>query len=129
MSILNRLRKTDEKKTAGTATKTSEKKSETAVAKTASTGSINNAVLLHPIVTEKATVNGTYMFEVPLSANKSEVSKAVERIYGEKPAHVRMMRVEGKTIRTNYGMGKRKDWKKAIVRLPKGKTITIHEGV
>lgn len=123
MSILNRLRKTDQK---ASAEKTVGKKS---AASSASTPFVNPRTLLRPIVTEKATVNGTYIFAVSLDANKSEVAKAVERLYGEKPLHVRMMRVEGKTVRSSRGGGKRKDWKKAIVRLPKGKTITIHEGV
>jgi large subunit ribosomal protein L23 len=129
MSILNRLRKTDEKKSAAK----SAKKAEKAVAKpTAKSGAVpvmNQRTLVRPIVTEKATVNGTYIFEVSLDATKNEVAKAIERVYGEKVLHVRMMRVEGKSVRNNTGNGKRKDWKKAIVRLPKGKTINVYEGV
>jgi large subunit ribosomal protein L23 len=45
------------------------------------------------------------------------------------PSDVRIMNVEGKRVRTGRNLGKRRDWKKAIVTLPKGKTIHIHEGV
>jgi len=133
MSILNRLRKTEDKKAAKGAT--AAKKADKKVAKLSTSSEksakaiANHTTLLRPVVTEKATVNGTYIFEVPLEITKNEVAKAVERLFGVKPLHVRTMRVEGKSVRAVHRMGKRKDWKKAIVRLPHGKTINVYEGV
>lgn len=86
------------------------------------------SVLTQPIITEKATLSGTYVFEVASKANKAEVKKAVELLYGVTPEHVRIMNVKGKTIRWNARQGKRQDWKKAIVRLKKGETINVYEG-
>ena len=91
-----------------------------------------NELMIKPLVTEKVTVlNGLskYAFEVSLKANKIEVAKAVEALYGIKPFKVNMINLEGK--RKNYGhrKGKRSDWKKAIVTLPAGKTIDVYEGV
>ena len=91
-----------------------------------------NAIMVKPLVTEKVTdLNGLnkYVFAVTMEANKIEVAVAVEALYGIKPTKVNMIKLEGKT--KNYGrrQGKRKDWKKAIVTLPKGKTIDVYEGV
>lgn len=94
----------------------------------------NNAyrVLINPLITEKASIEGTlgkYTFEVSLDSNKVEVSKAIEEVYGIKPVSVNVVRMEGKKVRHGRSVGRRKDWKKAIVTLPKGKSINIYEGV
>lgn len=89
-------------------------------------------VLVRPLVTEKAGVLGAqnkYIFSVEPSANKIEVAKAIEEVYGVKPASVNMLNVSGKKTRYGRVAGKRKDWKKAIVTLPEGKTIKVYEGV
>lgn len=91
-----------------------------------------NVIMIKPLVTEKVTdLNGLnkYVFEVALGANKIEVANAVQALYGVKPVKVNMIKLEGKA--KNYGRrhGKRKDWKKAIVSLPAGKTIDLYEGV
>ncbi|PIZ95164.1 MAG: 50S ribosomal protein L23 [Candidatus Magasanikbacteria bacterium CG_4_10_14_0_2_um_filter_37_12] len=89
-------------------------------------------VLIRPYVSEKATVaetQGSYTFEVVHDTNKFEIKKAVKEIYGIMPKKVRLMNFEGKRVRFGKKLGRRKDWKKAIVILPKGKTINIHEGV
>lgn len=89
-------------------------------------------VLLRPIVSEKASkqqAHNQYFFQVALSANKIEVAKAVKDVYGIAPTSVNMVRVEGKIVRTGRVTGRRKDWKKAIVTLPAGKTISLYEGV
>lgn len=85
-----------------------------------------------PLVTEKASVLGAlnqYVFAVAKDANKVEVVKAIEAIYGVKPVSVNMLRVSGKQVRYGRIKGQRKDWKKAIVTLPAGKTIQVYEGV
>jgi large subunit ribosomal protein L23 len=89
-------------------------------------------VLLQPLVTEKSVIResaGVYTFMVALGATKLTVKQAVKDIYGVLPSTVRMINVEGKRVRFGRTIGKRRDWKKAIVTLPKGKTIHIHEGV
>ena len=95
---------------------------------------IKNAysILIKPLVTEKAGFLGhenKYVFEVSVDANKIEIAKAIEEVYAIKPVSVNIMNRDGKTVRRGRTMGRRKDWKKAIVELPKGKTINIYEGV
>lgn len=89
-------------------------------------------VLLRPIVSEKASKqqsHNQYFFEVALGTNKIEVAKAIKDVYGIAPISVNMVRVEGKAVNTGRISGRRKDWKKAIVTLPAGKTISLYEGV
>lgn len=90
-------------------------------------------VLLRPIISEKASRQQTtlnqYFFAVAIKANKIEIAKAVKSAYGITPLDVNVIRMEGKTSRRGRTIGKRKDWKKAIVTLPKGKTIALYEGV
>ncbi len=89
-------------------------------------------VLLRPLITEKASIMGTenkYFFEVSRDANKVEIAKAIEEVYGVKPVSVNIINMKGKKVRFGRILGKRKDWKKAIVTLPEGKTIKIYEGV
>ena len=69
-----------------------------------------------------------YTFEVPVTANKIEIKKAVEEVFGVKVAAVNTMRVEGKVKRMGRYEGRRASWKKAIVTLAKGsKTIEFFE--
>ncbi len=89
-------------------------------------------ILVKPLVTEKASVMGTlnkYFFEVAKGANKIEIAKAIQDVYGVKPTGVNVIRMKGKSVRHGRIMGKRKDWKKAVVTLKKGETIKIYEGV
>lgn len=90
------------------------------------------SILVKPLITEKAANLGMlnkYVFTVSLDANKIEIAKAVETVYGIKPVSVNVIRTEGKIVRRGKYTGTRKDWKKAMVTLPKGKTINIYEGV
>lgn len=69
-----------------------------------------------------------YTFEVPVTANKIEIKKAVEEVFGVKVAAVNTMRVMGKVKRMGRFEGRRPSWKKAIVTLEKGsKTIEFFE--
>lgn len=89
-------------------------------------------LLIKPLVTEKATnlsAHNQYVFEVEKGANKIEVAKAIESVYGIKPESVNMVNMKGKRVQRGRVAGKRSDWKKAIVTLPKGQTIQIYEGV
>ncbi len=89
-------------------------------------------VLLKPMVTEKASVLGSlnkYVFEVATKTNKIEVAKAIRQVYGVSPVNVRIISMKGKAVVSKRIKGRRKDWKKAIVTLPKGSHINVYEGV
>jgi large subunit ribosomal protein L23 len=89
-------------------------------------------VIVRPLVTEKSAVMaavGQYMFVVTNDANRVEVRDAVRALYGIVPTSVNIQRVRGKHVRFGQRMGRRVSWKKAIVTLPKGKTIDVYEGV
>ena len=89
-------------------------------------------ILVKPMITEKATdlgVENKYVFEVSLRSNKIEIAKAINEVYGIKPISVNIIKVKGKKTRYGKTSGKRKDWKKAIIQLPKGKSIKVYEGV
>lgn len=105
------------------------------VAKTAAAGApapsesgIAPRVLLRALVTEKSTRIGAenaYVFAVPRETTKGQVKEAVRALYGIMPASVNMVRVRGKDMRFGRHRGQEKDWKKAMVTLPPGKSITI----
>ena len=100
--------------------------------KKASTSANVNSILIRPLVTEKATnlnSTGKYVFVVSLKANKIEIAKAVESIYGVKPLQVNLSNVKGKRVARGRIRGQRSNWRKAIVTLPAGKSIKIYEGV
>lgn len=92
----------------------------------------SHEILIKPLVTEKATflsAENKYVFEVSVSANKIEVAKAIEDIYGIRPTRVNIARVGGKKVTYGRLTGERKSWKKAIITLPKGESINVYEGV
>ena len=113
--------------------KASEDKSEDRPeAKKDSSASSAYRVLLRPLVTEKGShlgVENKYLFEVDYHTNKIEVAKAIESAYGIRPTKVNIIKLAGKVVRRGKYEGRRKNWKKAIVTLPKGKTIQIYEGI
>lgn len=89
-------------------------------------------LLIRPIITEKTSVmmqENKYTFQVPLDANKVEIRQAVEAIFGVKVLSVNTVRVLGKTKRMGRYVGKRSDYKKAIVKLAEGNTISLFEGM
>ena len=91
-----------------------------------------HAVVLRPRMSEKALIgesSGVYVFEIAANATKIDVKHAIKDLYGITPTTVRVVNIDGKKIRFGARIGRRNDWKKAIVTLPKGKTISIHEGV
>lgn len=85
-------------------------------------------VIIRPIVSEKSygriDANGQYTFEVQPTANKTEIKLAIEQVFGVKVAKINTLNLKGKTRRTKFGIGKRKDTKRAIVTLREG-TIDI----
>ena len=94
---------------------------------------ISYNVLKRPLLTEKGTDQkealNKYLFEIDKRANKIEVKKAVEKIFSVKVDEVRTINVKGKVKRVGRNLGKRSDWKKAIVTLKAGEKIEIIEGV
>jgi large subunit ribosomal protein L23 len=101
------------------------------VAVPAAAGGNSPRLLLKPHVSEKAasSAKGVYVFDVPRSANKVEIRKAVEALYNVKVESVRTIRGIGKKLKRGKIQGRRADWKKALVSLKKGQTIDVYEGV
>jgi len=87
--------------------------------------------LARPLITEKATYLGTnnqYLFNVSLTANKIEIRKAVEELYGVKVKKVNIIRSAGKAVSYGRVSGRTKRTKKAIVTLQSGQSIELYEG-
>ena len=90
-------------------------------------------IIRRPLVTEKGTTlkeqNNQLVFEVDLDANKSEVKKAVERLFKVTVLSVQTQNRLGKRKRLGKSVGRRKHWKKAIVTLKQGDRVDFFEGV
>ncbi|MTE23531.1 MULTISPECIES: 50S ribosomal protein L23 [Microbacterium] len=88
-------------------------------------------IIFAPVVSEKSyglIDEGKYTFIVDPRANKTEIKLAIEKIFGVKVASVNTLNRQGKSRRTRFGTGKRKDTKRAIVTLKSG-TIDIFTAV
>lgn len=89
-------------------------------------------IIKRPLITEKTSiqkeVSNQFTFEVDRRANRVEIKTAVENIFKVKVANVRTMQVKGKTKQRGWIVGKRRDWKKAIVTLMPGERIAFFEG-
>ena len=88
-------------------------------------------VILRPIVSEKSynlIDEGKYTFEVDPRSNKTEIKQAVESIFKVKVSSVNTMNRVGKERKTRFGLGKRKDTKRAIITLKSG-TIDIFSSI
>jgi len=87
--------------------------------------------VVRPIVTEKTSNayqdRGEYTFVVDPAANKIEIKAAVERLWNVKVKSVQTMNCRGKSRRIGGTVGKRANWKKAIVTLREGHSIEIFE--
>ena len=93
-----------------------------------------NQIIRRPLVTEKSTLlreeENVLAFEVAGSANKIQVKQAVEELFKVKVEEVRLFNVRGKMKRMGRFVGKRRDWRKAYVRLKEGeKAPEFVEGV
>jgi large subunit ribosomal protein L23 len=90
-------------------------------------------IIRRPLITEKAAqmkeASNTICFEVDKTANKIEVRRAVEKLFGVKVADVRVANRAGKWKRMGRFAGQRKAWKKAYVRLAPDQKIEFFEGV
>ncbi len=89
-------------------------------------------VILAPHITEKATLgseHGQVTFKVAKTATKPEIKAAVERLFDVKVKAVNTMIQKGKTKRFKGIVGKRNDFKKAIITLEEGQSIDTGTGV
>jgi large subunit ribosomal protein L23 len=90
-------------------------------------------IIIRPVVTEKTSIQkddfNQVSFEVDRRANRVEIRRAIEQIFNVRVAEVKTMQVKGKVKRRGRIVGKRKDWKKAIVKLMPGERIDFFEGV
>ncbi len=90
-------------------------------------------IIKRPLATEKNNIQrlsfNQVSFEVDRQANRIEIKKAVETIFNVKVVKVRSMQMIGKKKRRGRIIGKRRDWKKAIVKLAPGERIEFFEGV
>lgn len=80
-------------------------------------------VIRRPIVTERSVEGAAehkYTFEVAREANKIEIRKAVEEIFGVEVESVHTMNYDGKVRRQGYTRGRTSAWKKAVVTLKEG---------
>jgi large subunit ribosomal protein L23 len=90
-------------------------------------------IIKRPVITEKTSIQkedcNQVTFEVDRRANRVEIARAIESIFNVKVAKTRTAQVKGKIKRRGRILGKRKDWKKAIVSLMPGERIDFFEGV
>ena len=90
-------------------------------------------IIKRPLNTEKTTFQKEYFnqisFEVDKRANRVEIGDAIEKIFSVKVKSVKTMQVRGKFKQRGRILGKRRNWKKAVVRLMPGQRIDFFEGV
>lgn len=89
-------------------------------------------ILKKPLISEKASVlseTGKYVFIIDKKAKKQEVKRAILDVYGIEPIKINFINIKGKIRRYGKTIGRTSDYKKAIITLPEGKVIQVHEGV
>lgn len=90
-------------------------------------------VIVRPIITEKTTAGqaeeNQYTFEVLRDAGKGEIRQAIETLFNVHVLQVRTSHQRGKWRRRGAHLGKRPNWKKAMVKLAEGETIEVFEGL
>ena len=89
-------------------------------------------IVLAPVVTEKSTQGSEFnqvTFRVARNATKPEIKQAVAELFGVKVTKVNTLNVRGKVKRFRGHLGKRADYKKAIVTLAEGETIDVTSGI
>ena len=88
--------------------------------------------IVRPLITEKSSAayqaRGEYTFVVHPDATKTQIRAAIEQLFGVKVTGVWTSNVRGKEKRMGKTVGRRPNWKKAIVKLREGDTIDIFEG-
>ena len=108
------------------------KKSSAKVRKSHARAGIAYRTLVHPLVTEKATMlaeKNQYVFQVQTQATKAEIKQAIFEVYGIKPIKINTCNFSGKSVRYGRVQGTTKSWKKAVITVPEGEKIQVFEGV
>ena len=94
---------------------------------------IANEIIKRPLITEKTSIQkelyNQLTFEVDRRANRIEIKRAVETVFNVRVSAVKTLQVTGKIKHRGRVLGKRRDWKKAIVSLMPGERIDFFEGV
>ena len=94
---------------------------------------IANEIIKRPQITEKTSIQkelyNQLTFEVDRRANRIEIKRAIEIVFNVRVSDVKTMQVTGKIKQSGRITGKRRDWKKAIVKLMPGERIDFFEGV
>ena len=88
----------------------------------------NYDIIFAPIITEKSASmeeNGTYVFKVDARANKTQIKQAIEKAFNVKVEKINTLNVHSKTKRVGRYTGKTNRYKKAIVKLAEGNTISF----
>lgn len=90
-------------------------------------------IIKRPVISEKTSIQketaNQVSFEVDRRANRVEIKRAIEKIFNVRVSSVKTMQIKGKIKQRGRIVGKRKDWKKAIVTLFPGQRIDFFEGV
>ena len=89
-------------------------------------------ILRRPVITEKSSAamsKNQYVFQVARAANKITIARAIHAAYGVTPIAVRTSLVKAKHRTRGRISGRVAGWKKAVITLPVGKTIRLHDGV
>jgi large subunit ribosomal protein L23 len=93
-------------------------------------------ILIKPLITEKVAVlneKGKYGFVVATKANKVEIKKAIEKLYGVNVEEINTMICRGKSksrhSKTGVLTGRTPSYKKAIVKVAEGEVIDIYSGI
>ena len=89
-------------------------------------------IIRRPIITEKTTnqkeTHNQLTFEVARHANRTEIKRAIETLFNVNVAAVRTQQITGKTKQRGRITGRRRNWKKAIVKLMPGERIEFFDG-
>ncbi len=128
-------KKTDKKIEAGSAKadKKDDKKTDNkkdAAAKKVTASLFAYEIIREPVLTEKGDrgqMQSKYTFYVSRGANKVEIARAIQELYGVKPISVRVLNLKGKAVRFGRLRGIRKSRRKAVVTLKQGDTISVTE--
>jgi large subunit ribosomal protein L23 len=86
-------------------------------------------VIIKPVITEDATrmsEQGQYAFRVHIRSTKVEIRKAIEKAFNVRVKKVNTQVIKGKLKRVRYQLGRRANWKKAIVTLEEGQTLNLY---
>ena len=89
-------------------------------------------IIIQPLLTEKSNLikaDNKYTFKVAKSANKIQIKYALKVLYNVQAVDCRTISMKGKVKRQGRFVGKTSSWKKAIVTLKKGETISLFEGL